>query len=46
MKGLYPQLAWNGICKNRRYYIPYIIAGALMVMMFYIMNYLNASDSS
>ena len=43
MKGLYPQLAWNGICKNRRYYIPYIIAGALMVMMFYIMNYLNAS---
>ena len=43
MKALYPQLAWNSICKNSRYYVPYIIAGAMMVMMFYIMNYLNAS---
>lgn len=44
MKALFPQLAWNSICKNSRYYIPYIIAGAMMVMMFYIMNYLNASE--
>lgn len=41
--GLYPHLAWNSIRNNSKYYIPYIIAGILMVSMFYIMIYLNSS---
>lgn len=40
---LYPHLAWNSIRNNSRYYIPYVIAGILMVSMFYIMLFLNSS---
>ena len=43
-ENLYTRLAWNGIKKNGQYYVPYMIAGALMVMMFYVMNALNGSD--
>lgn len=42
-RNLYPHLAWNSIRNNSKYYIPYIIAGILMVSMFYIMIYLNSS---
>ena len=42
--GLYPHLAWNSIRNNSRYYIPYIIAGILMISMFYILIYLNSSS--
>ncbi len=38
--GFYPRLAWNGICKNRRLYLPYILTGAVMVMMHYILCFL------
>lgn len=38
----YPKLAWDGIRKNRRLYIPYILACAGMVMMFYIIHDLAA----
>ena len=38
----YPKLAWDGIRKNRRLYLPYILACAGMVMMFYIIHDLAA----
>ena len=43
--GFYPKLAWNGISKNKRLYLPYILTGSLMVMMFYIMSFLTESPS-
>ena len=38
----YPRLAWDGIRKNKRFYLPYILTCAGMVMMFYIIHYLAA----
>ncbi|MDE5604342.1 MAG: ABC transporter permease [Eubacterium sp.] len=43
--GLYPQLALNGIKKNKRLYLPYILTCAGMVMMFYIVSYLAKGDT-
>ena len=40
--GLYPKLAWDGIRKNKRFYLPYILTCFGMVMMFYIIHYLAA----
>lgn len=40
--GLYPKLAWDGIRKNKRFYLPYILTCIGMVMMFYIIRYLAA----
>lgn len=37
-KGLYVKLAWNGIVKNKKLYIPYLVTGIAMVMLFYIMT--------
>lgn len=37
---LYPRLAWDGIRKNKKLYVPYILTGAVMVMMYYILSYL------
>ena len=37
---LYPKLAWEGIRKNKRLYLPYLLTGGFMVMMHYIMNFL------
>lgn len=34
----FPKLAIDGIRKNKRMYIPYIFAGALMVMIYYILQ--------
>lgn len=39
---LYPILAWDGIRKNKRLYLPYLLTCAGMVMMFYIIHYLAA----
>ena len=39
---LYPKLAWDGIRKNKRFYLPYILTCVGMVMMFYIIHYLAA----
>ena len=39
---LYPKLAWDGIRKNKRFYLPYILTCIGMVMMFYIIHYLAA----
>lgn len=40
----YLKLAWMGIRKNSRLYIPYILASMGMVMMFYIVAFLNTSS--
>ena len=46
MRGaFYPKLAWNGIRKNKRLYLPYILAGSVMVMMFYILSFLSDSPA-
>ena len=42
---LYIKLAWEGIRKNRRLYIPYILTGTLMVMMYYILEFLSVSPA-
>ena len=39
-KSFYPKLALDGIRKNKRMYFPYILTGAVMVMMFYILRFL------
>ena len=38
----YPKLAWEGIRKNKRLYLPYMLTCSGMVMMFYIIHYLAA----
>lgn len=38
--GFYSRLAFDGIRKNKRLYLPYILTCIGMVMMFYIMHYL------
>ncbi len=43
--GFYPRLAADGIRKNRRMYLPYILTCVGMVMMFYIILYLAVSPS-
>lgn len=37
---LYPKLAWDGIRKNKRFYLPYLLTCIGMVMMCYILRYL------
>lgn len=41
---LYPKLAANGIRKNRRTYLPYILTCAGMIMMYYIVSFLTISS--
>ena len=43
--GFYPKLAWDGICKNKQLYFPYILTGGVMVMMYYILSYLIESPA-
>ena len=43
--GFYPRLAAGGIRKNRRMFLPYILTCTGMVMMFYIIMFLAASDA-
>ena len=44
-KGFYPRLAYSGIVKNKRLYIPYLLACIAMVMMQYILMFLQHSDA-
>lgn len=44
-KYLYPRLAVNGIKKNKRLYLPYILTSSAMVMMFYIISFLAKGSS-
>ena len=43
--GFYLKLAWEGICKNKRLYFPYILTGCVMVMMYYILSSLIESPA-
>lgn len=43
--GFYIKLAWGGIGKNKRLYLPYILTCAGMVMMFYIVAFLSISGT-
>lgn len=42
--GFYPKIAWTGIRKNSRLYTPYILTCMGMVMMYYIISFLNTSS--
>ena len=44
-KGFYPKLAFQGIKKNGKIYIPYILTCIGMVMMYYIICFLSANQS-
>lgn len=41
----YPTLAWDGIRKNKRLYLPYILTGTIMTMMYYILSTLSESST-
>lgn len=43
--GFYSKLAWEGIRKNKQLYIPYIMKGSVMVMMYYILSFLIESPA-
>lgn len=43
-KGFYIKMAWTGIRKNKRLYVPYLLTCIGMVMMFYIISFLNTSS--
>lgn len=45
-KGLYRTLAWTGIRKNRKLYVPYLLTCAGMVMMCYIVSFLSSCPPS
>lgn len=42
MKAVYPRLAFDGIRKNKRLYLPYILTCIGTVTMFYIIHHLAA----
>lgn len=41
----YPKLALDGMHKNRRMTLPYIITGAVMAMMYYILSFLTETPA-
>ena len=43
--GIYRKLAWTGITKNSKLYIPYILTCAGSVMMCYIISFLSVSPT-
>lgn len=43
--GFYPKLAFDGIRKNKKMYLPYILTCTGMVMMYYIILYLQFTKS-
>ena len=43
--GFYPRLAWDGIRKNRRMYLPYLFTCVGMVMMYYILLFMTHCDA-
>ena len=43
--GFYPKLAFSDIKKNSRFYTPYILTCIGMVMMYYIMTFLQSSNA-
>ena len=45
MFSLLGKLAFDGIKKNKRLYIPYIMTGTIVIMMFYILLYIANSKT-
>ena len=46
MKGIYyPKLAWLGIKRNKQVYVPFMLTGIGMVMMYYIITFLESSET-
>ncbi|MCI8332374.1 MAG: ABC transporter permease [Clostridiales bacterium] len=43
--GFYPKLAFSGIAKNKKIYVPYLLTCIGMVMMYYIICFLSANES-
>lgn len=43
--GFYPKLAFDGIRKNKQMYLPYIMTCIAMVMMYYIMSFLQGLEA-
>jgi len=43
--GLYLRLAWQGMRKNGRLYVPFLLTGSVMVMMYYIVSNLCVSPT-
>ncbi len=43
-KGFYHKLAANNIKKNKRVYIPYILAGIFTTMMYYMLNSISLNE--
>lgn len=43
--GFYPKLAWEGIRKNKSFYIPYLLTCIGMVMMHYIISFLSGTPA-
>lgn len=43
--GFYPKLALDGIRKNKQLYLPYVMTCAVMVMMYYIISFLQQTDT-
>ena len=41
----YPRLAWMGIKKNARLYVPYLLSCAFMAAMQYVIAYLAATPA-
>ena len=44
-KSFYPKIAAEGIKKNKQLYFPYILMGAIMVMMIYIIFFLSGLEA-
>lgn len=44
-KGFYRTLAWTGIKKNKKFYLPYILTCIGTVMMCYIISFLSTSST-
>lgn len=42
--GLYPKLAWEGIRKNKRLYLPFIFTCVGVIAMYYIVAFLSTSS--
>lgn len=43
--GLYPKLALDGIRKNKQLYLPYMMMCVVMIMMYYIVSFLQQTDT-
>ena len=43
--GLYPKLAFEGIKKNKRLYIPYILTCVGMIIMYYIIIFIQTDKA-